>query len=140
MTIMNDIRACLDSRLNLAVSGTTPIAFQNQKFIPVTNTTFIKTAFVPTLRRPAVIGLNPQQRYNGIYNLVICTPEGKGSGGAYDLADTLLDLFNATTDVSHPNYPSTDVIVHIDYSELDNSFLDSPYFCTPINIAWYAYK
>jgi hypothetical protein len=139
MTIINDIRACLDYRLNTAVLGSLPIANQNQKFVPTTNQPFLKTTFVPTLRRPAVVGLNPQQRYDGIYNIVVCTPEGEGSGQAYDISDTLLGLFEATTDVFHPNYPSTDVIVHISYSELDNSFLDSPYFCTPINITWYAY-
>ena len=138
MTIINDIRATLDNRLNSAV-GLPAIANQNTKFIPITNTPYIKSNFVPTLRRPAVRGLNPQQRYDGIYNILICTPEGVGPGGGYDIADDLLSLFNATTDVFHPNYPTTNLIVSIDYSELDNSFLDSPWYCTPINIAWYCY-
>ena len=139
MTIINDIRATLDHRLNTAV-GLPIIANQNTTFSPVTDTPFIKSTLIPTLRRPAVRGLNPQQRYDGIYNIVICTPEGVGPGSAYDIADTLLDLFDATTDIFHPDYPTTNVIVSIDYSELDNSFLDSPFYCTPINIAWYTYS
>lgn len=138
MTIINNIRACLDDRLNSAV-GLPTIANQNVLYVPTTNTPFLKTTFVPTLRRPAVRGLSPQQRYDGFYNILICTPEGVGSGGAYTIADQLLGLFEATLDLPHPDYPVTDTIVHIDFSELDNSFLDIPYFCTPVNVSWYCY-
>lgn len=138
MTIMNSIRATLDNRLQGGV-GLPAIAPQNVQYIPTTNTSFIRSTFIPTVRRPAVRGLNPQQRYDGLYQVLICTPEGLGSGPAYTIADTVLALFEATTDINHPTYPAPNVIVSIDYSELDNSFLDSPFYCTPINIAWYCY-
>lgn len=139
MTIINEIRATLDNRL-VTATGLPVVSPQNVKFTPTQGQTYIKTTLTPTLRRPAVRGLNPQQRYDGIYTMLICTPEGQGSGPAFDVADKLLTLFDATTDIQHPNYMTTsDVIVHVDFSELDNSFLDSPYFCTPVNVFWYSY-
>jgi len=134
MTIINDIRACLDTHLSGTV-GIPAIARQNVPYEPTTGTSFIKADLVPTSRRPAVRGLNPQQRYDGLYSILICTPEGMGPGAGYDLADLLLDRFNATTDISNSG-----LIVSIDYSEVRTSFLDSPFYCTPVTIAWYIYS
>jgi len=160
MTIINDIRACLDTHLSGTV-GIPAIARQNVPYEPTTGTSFIKADLVPTSRRPAVRGLNPQQRYDGLYGILICTPEGMGPGAGYDLADLLLARFEATTDILYTN--PTDAIlleggddillesgdrlllgnptiVSIDYSEVRTSFLDSPFYCTPVTIAWYIYS
>lgn len=133
MTIINDIRACLDTHLSGTV-GIPTIARQNVPFEPTTGTSFVKANLIPTSRRPAVRGLNPQQRYDGIYSLLICTPEGLGPGAGYDIADLLLARFDATTDISYNNY-----IVSIDYAEVRTSYLDSPFYCTPITVGWYIY-
>jgi len=134
MTIINDIRACLDTHLSGTV-GIPSIARQNVPFEPTTGTPFVKADLVPTSRRPAVRGLNPQQRYDGLYSLLICTPEGLGPGAGYDIADLLLDRFNATTDISNAG-----LIISVDYSEVRTSFLDSPFYCTPVTVGWYVYK
>jgi hypothetical protein len=90
-----------------------------------------------------------------------------GPGAGYEIADFLLDRFEATTDISYT--PLTDylllesgdsllletgdtllldtlgttttgtIIVSIDYSEVRTSFLDSPFYCTPVTIGWYIY-
>lgn len=134
MTIINDIRACLDNHL-AGASGLPTIAYQNVPYEPTTGTSFVKASLNPTSRRPAVRGLNPQQRYDGFYSLLICTPEAMGPGAGYDIADLLLDRFNATTDISFNG-----LIISIDYSEVRTSFLDSPFYCTPVNVAWYIYN
>jgi hypothetical protein len=160
MTIINDIRACLDTHLSGTV-GIPAIARQNVPYQATTNTPFIKVDFMPTSRRPAVRGLNPQQRYDGLYNILICTPEGLGSGAGYDVADLLLDRFNATTDVVYTNPTDaillengddillengdrqllgSPTIVSIDYSEVRTSFLDPPFYCTPITVGWFIYN
>jgi len=160
MTIINDIRACLDTHLSGTV-GIPPIARQNVPYQATTGTSFVKADLVPTSRRPAVRGLNPQQRYDGLYSILICTPEGLGSGAGYDIADLLLDRFNATTDVVYTNPTDaillesgddillesgdrlllgSPTIVSIDYSEVGTSFLDSPFYCTPITVGWYIYN
>jgi hypothetical protein len=133
MTIINDIRACLDTHLSGTV-GIPTIARQNVPFEPTTGTSYVKADMIPTSRRPAVRGLNPQQRYDGLYSLLICTPEGLGPGAGYDIADLLLDRFNATTDISNAG-----LTISVDYSEVRTSFLDSPFYCTPITVAWYCY-
>ncbi len=133
MTIINDIRACLDTHLS-GTAGIPTIARQNVPFEPTTGTSFVKADMIPTSRRPAVRGLNPQQRYDGLYSLLICTPEGLGPGAGYDIADLLLARFEATTDISNAG-----LIISVDYSEVRTSFLDSPFYCTPITVAWYCY-
>ena len=134
MTIINDIRACLDTHLSGTV-GLPTIARQNVPFEPTTGTSYVKADMIPTSRRPAVRGLNPQQRYDGLYSILICTPEGLGPGAGYDIADLLLDRFNATTDISNAG-----LTISVDYSEVRTSFLDSPFYCTPVTIAWYVYN
>lgn len=133
MTIINDIRACLDTHLS-GTSGIPAIARQNVPFEPTTGTSYVKADMIPTSRRPAVRGLNPQQRYDGLYSLLICTPEGLGPGAGYDIADLLLARFEATTDISNAG-----LTISVDYSEVRTSFLDSPFYCTPITVAWYCY-
>ena len=133
MTIINDIRACLDTHLS-GTSGIPAIARQNVPFEPTTGTSYVKADMIPTSRRPAVRGLNPQQRYDGLYSLLICTPEGLGPGAGYDTADLLLARFEATTDISNAG-----LTISVDYSEVRTSFLDSPFYCTPITVAWYCY-
>ena len=134
MTIINDIRACLDTHLS-GTAGIPTIARQNVPFEPTTGTSFVKADMIPTSRRAAVRGLNPQQRYDGLYSLLICTPEGLGPGAGYDIADLLLARFNAATDISFSG-----LIISVDYSEVRTSFLDSPFYCTPVTIAWYVYN
>ena len=133
MTIINDISACLDTHLS-GTSGIPAIARQNVPFEPTTGTSYVKADMIPTSRRPAVRGLNPQQRYDGLYSLLICTPEGLGPGAGYDIADLLLARFEATTDISNAG-----LTISVDYSEVRTSFLDSPFYCTPITVAWYCY-
>lgn len=137
MTIINDIRACLDTHLT-NTSGIPVIARQNIPFKPTNGVPYVQATLVPTSRRPAVRGLNPQQRYEGLYTILIATPEGLGSGAGYDYADLLLDRFNSATDVSHTISGST-TIVSIDYSEVRTSFLDSPFYYTPVTVSWYIY-
>ena len=133
MTIINDIRACLDSHLT-GTSGVPTIARQNVPFEPTSGTSFVKADLIPTSRRAAVRGLNPQKRYDGLYSLLICTPEGLGSGAGYDIADLLLARFDAATDITYNGF-----IVSIDYSEVRTSYLDSPFYCTPVTVGWYIY-
>ena len=133
MTIINDIRACLDNQLT-NTSNIPVVAKENVAYVHQAGTPFIKAAMVPTSRRPATRGINPQQLYQGLYTLLICTPEAKGAGAGYDIADTLLASFEATKDITYNGLSIT-----IDYSEVRGSFLDSPFYCTPINVAWYCY-
>jgi hypothetical protein len=134
MSILNDIRGALDTRL-LATAGIPAVAPQNVLYNPTTGVAFLKSTLVPNTVRPAVRGPNPQKRYDGLYSILICTPEGQGAGAGYDLADLLLDRFVATTDISFAG-----IIVSVEYSEVGNSYFSPPFYCTPVTIAWYIYN
>jgi hypothetical protein len=81
--VNNDIRAALESKL-ANTSGLPNIAYENVSFSPTTGTGFLQTAYIPTLRRPAVRGLNPQQRYQGVFVVTAYAPEGNGPKVAND--------------------------------------------------------
>lgn len=138
MTILNNIRACLDTHL-YDMSGMPQIARQNVPFKPTTGQPYLQTTLVPTSRRPATRGLNPQQRYEGIYSILVATPEGLGSGAGYDLSDQLLARFEATKDISYTDPLGNTLIVTVEYSEVRTSFLDPPFYYTPVIVSWYIY-
>lgn len=134
MTILNDVRAVLDNRL-VTTPSLPEIAHQNVKFTPTNGQPYIKVDFMPSARRPVVMGPNPQQLHTGLYRLLVCTPENLGSGAGFEIADTLLDRFDASTDISYNG-----VIVSVEYSEVGVSFLDAPFYCTPVFVGWYIYN
>lgn len=139
MKALNNIRAALESRL-IAAAGLPPIALPNIPYNPITGSSFIKANFIPVLKRRAAIGPLPQQRYDGLYHLLICTPEKEGMGLAYSYAETVMELFEATTDISFENPATNFTRVTIDYSETGLSYSDPPYYCTPVTIGWYNYS
>lgn len=136
--IHDDIRAALETRLSGTV-GLPSIAWENISFKPTTGTSFIKPKFVPTSRRPAVRGLNPQHRYQGLFSLLVYCPENEGPGVGQGIATTLTDRFNSTTDISYTNGDAETIIVSIDYAERAGSYSNPPWYVTPVNVAWYIY-
>ena len=98
-SIHSDIRAALESKL-ANIAGIPPIAFDNVPYDPTTGTSFIKSLYIPVTRVPAVRGLNPSQRYGGIYSVTVYCPEGNGPATADGIANTVIENFEAATDVS----------------------------------------
>lgn len=132
-----DIRAALESRLDtLSIE----LAWQNVDFSPTTGTAYIESRFIPTNRRPAVAGTNPQHRIEGLFQLLLHHPEGVGSGDSSDTLDEVIELFDSTTDISYTNADTETIIVGIENAEARGSYSKSPWFVTPVNIAWYIYK
>ena len=140
MSIYNDIRAALESHLASTSGLPSGIAYENVSFEPQTGTSFLKVAFVPTSRKPAVRGLIPQQRYHGVFRVFCYTPECIGPANADDIANIVITAFDATTDISFTNSDAETFIVSIDYADRDNGFVDSPWYYTVVNIGWYIYN
>ena len=80
-SIYRDIRAALETKLK-AVSGLPAISYENFSYERKPGTSYVETFFVPRSRRPAVRGLSPQQRYDGIFTVVCYAPENTGPGAA----------------------------------------------------------
>jgi hypothetical protein len=138
-SIHNDIRAALESHL-AATSDLPSVAYENVAFEPTTGTSFLKVQYLPTVTRPAVRGLNPQLRYQGVFSVTVFSPEGQGPATADDYANKVIDAFAATTDISFTNADTETIIVSIDYAERQQGMIDSPWYFVPINIGWYIYK
>jgi len=133
VTIMNDIRAALENHLR-TMPEVPPIATPNMKFDPDEDTLFVRAQFVPRFRRPDVRGPQPMQRYEGFYNLLVCSPTYRGEGPGLSAADSLLSRFDATSDITRGG-----VTLRIDYAEVGLNYLDAPFFCTPVVVSWYTY-
>ena len=138
-SIYRDIRAALETKL-AAVADIPPISHENVSFDRTNGSSYVETFFVPQSRRPAVRGLNPQQRYGGVFTVVCYAPEGNGPGAADEIADKVLNAFDATTDVSYTNSDAETFVVSIDYAEREGGGLDTPFYYVPVNIGFYIYN
>ena len=132
--VYDDIRAALEVAL-AAIPNMPPIAWENKSFTPDTAVGYIQVRQLPTARRPTVRGLNPQQRYQGVFQLLVKMPENKGPNPAQTVVTALINAFEATTDLSHDT-----TFVTIDYTEQVGGFTDSPFYTIPVNVNWYSFK
>ena len=131
--VHKSIRSALETQL-ANVSGSPQIAYEGVSFVPTTGTSYLQVLFAPVSRRPAVRGLNPQQRYDGLFSINCYAPEGHGPAVADTLAKNVINAFEATTSLT-----SNNINVSIDYAERQQGFLDSPWYFVPVSIGWYAY-
>jgi hypothetical protein len=138
-SIHNDIRAALETHIS-TTANLPDIAYENVAFEPTTGTSFIRVQYLPTVTRPAVRGLNPQLRYQGVFAVTVFTPEGNGPSTADGYVNKVIDAFQATTDISFTNAESETIKLSIDYAERQQGLIDSPWYYVPINIGWYIYK
>jgi len=133
-SIYDDIRAALETNLS-SVSGLPSVGWENVQFSPTTGTPYVKPRLIPTRREPAVRGTNPQMFYQGIYRVECYVPEDQGPSAGDELADKIIDAFEAATDVSYSG-----TIVSIRYAEREMAEIDGPFYMIPVNIGWYIYK
>jgi hypothetical protein len=133
-SIYDDIRASLEVHLSQVV-GIPEIAHENVSYSPTTGTPFVQPKFVPVSRRSAVRGLSPQQRYEGVFRVFCYVPEGNGPSASDNLANLVIDAFDATTDITLGG-----TRVSVDYADRGNGFVDSPWYYTVVNIGWYIYS
>ena len=134
MNIYDNIRAALETKLSNMV-GAPDIAYENVKFEPTTGTSFLRCQLVPAIRRPAVRFTNPQQEYTGSFLVMCYVPENQGPNAADTLADTVIDEFDATTDINDAG-----IILSIRYAERRPGYNQSPWYVVPVDISWYIYN
>lgn len=133
-SIYDDIRAALEVKLS-TVTDVPSIGWENAQFSPTTDQPYVKPRLMPTRREPAVRGTNPQMYYQGLFRIECYVPEGAGPSAGDDLADKIIEAFEATTDVSQGS-----TIVSIRYAEREMAEIDGPFYMIPVNIGWYIYK
>ena len=133
-SVYDNIRSALEVSLS-AVAGVPQIAWENVKYVPTTGTPYLKPVLVPTLREPSVRGLNPQMLYRGFYTITCYVPQGNGPSVVDDLADSIIDAFEATTDITDGT-----TIVSIRYAERGLGVEDGAFYAVPVTIGWYHYS
>jgi hypothetical protein len=133
-TIDKDIRAALETKL-ADIPNVPSIAYENVSFSPTTGENYLEVTYTPITRRPSVRGLNPQQRYDGIFTINCYVPEGAGPAAADTLAKDVMETYEATTKLTQGT-----TTVNIEFAERRQGIVDSPYYFIPVVVTWYAYK
>lgn len=133
-SVYDDIRAALETSLS-SVTDVPSVGWENVQFSPTTGQPYVKPRLIPTRREPAVRGTNPQMFYQGVFRVECYVPEDQGPSAGDELADKIIDAFEATTDVSYSG-----TIVSIRYAEREMAEIDGPFYMIPVNIGWYIYK
>ena len=133
-SIYDDIRSALEVKL-ASITDVPSIGWENLQFSPTTGQPYLKPRLIPTRREPAVRGVDPQMYYQGIFRIECYVPEGSGPSAGDDLADKIMEAFEATTDVSQAG-----TIVSIRYAEREQADIDGPFYMIPVNIGWYNYR
>jgi len=133
-SVYDDIRAALETSLS-SVTDVPSVGWENVQFSPTTGQPYVKPRLIPTRREPAVRGTNPQMFYQGVFRVECYVPEDNGPSAGDELADKIIDAFEATTDVSYSG-----TIVSIRYAEREMAEIDGPFYMIPVNIGWYIYK
>lgn len=154
------IRAALETKLS-GITGIPPIAWEGVPFTPTTGSSFVKSRFVPTLREPSHLGLNPQMRYLGIYRVECYAPHGLGPKAALDISYKVIDNFEATTDVLFSGaedslltedgfnllQESDDqllldqlVRIHIRFTEQSQGQTQGAHYMVGVNISWQTFR
>jgi len=134
MADMNDIRKVLENKL-VGIAGIPDIVHENFRYDPDQGTPHIRATLIPVARRPATRGPLPRIRTQGLFSLLVCTPEGEGSGSTQDYVDLVLTEFAPHV---HETYDGSSV--SIDYSESSGGYFDSPFYCIPVSIGWHTYN
>lgn len=135
-SVFTDIRAALEK--HLADASIAEIAWENVSYDATTGTSFLKPLFTPTIRRPSVMGTSPQQRYDGLFRVLCHAEEGLGPRAAEALADSVINRFEATTDI---NYTGSETVrISVDYADRRLGFLDTPWYIIPVSIGWHTYN
>jgi hypothetical protein len=133
-SIYDDIRSALEVKL-ASITDVPSIGWENLQFSPTTGQPYLKPRLIPTRREPAVRGVDPQMYYQGLFRIECYVPEGSGPSAGDDLADKIIEAFEATTDVSQAG-----TIVSIRYAEREQADIDGPFYMIPVNIGWYIYR
>jgi hypothetical protein len=133
-SIYEGIRRVLETTLT-NVAGIPSIAWENVSFNPTTGTPYVSARFVPTVREPAVRGLNPQMYYQGVFVVMVCVPEGVGPSLGDSISNSIINAFDAPNDLT-----TNGVSITIRYAERELGTIEGAYYMIPVNIGWLIYN
>ena len=127
------IEAALETHL-LAIPSIPDVSFENGGYTPTTGTPYIEAVFLPTIREPATRGNAFQTYYQGVFRLECNVPANKGRGEAITLVESIIDAFEANTDITFDGLTIT-----TRYVEKETGTKEGAFYNVPINVGWYVY-
>lgn len=131
-TFFNDIRSALANRLNtLATAESYAISWENTKFNPDAEDTYIKQDMLFGETVQACVGDDGKDLTNGIYQLSVYRPLG---GGLTVIPDKIADHFKRGTVLT-----KNTVSVRIVSASISVGFSDENFYIIPVSIRWQAF-
>lgn len=131
------IRAAIEARLLAWAKVQTPpipVAFANMDFTPTVGQRYLQGHLMPAgTLNPSQGGLH--KRYNGLYQVSIRTPAGKGTTDSLAIAGALEELFRCPTTL-----PKGGISVHIDSTPAigPGGNDGNGFWMTPVTISYHA--
>lgn len=132
--ITPDIRRVFESEL-AGISSLPPIAWENIAFDPETSEGYLEPQLFPSRREPATRGTSFKTFYQGYYLVRVYSPSGVGPSQADNYASTIIEHFEATSDISQAG-----TTVSIRYAERDSGVKDGAFYYVPVRIGYYIYN
>lgn len=129
---VKSIRQALEVALNTwATANSTAIAWQNVPYTPTIGTKYVRASMIPAETANPSLGDN-HRRYEGIFQLLLCLPDGKGSADTDTLADSLLTYF-----ARGESFTVSSVTVRIlESPSINPSINDAGWYVTPVSIRY----
>ncbi|MEN6621490.1 MAG: phage tail terminator-like protein [Smithella sp.] len=131
------IRQALETKL-ATLPNLPYVAYENTQYVPTTGTAFIRFTLVPNQNRAAAIGVNAPTNNFGLLFLDVFTPANTGSYSGDQIADDLINLFQAGTYLTVSDSDTT-LQVRIRFSERAQTIFEPDWNQVPVQVSWYTY-
>lgn len=132
MSVYKPIRQALETHLTTLEGLPNKIFWENIKNKEVHGQEYLKTSFIPIDRYAATRGVNPQQKYEGVFRVSVYCLENEGPDKADTYADIILEGFNTSSDINN--------FVPIERSNRSRGITLEPFYKVDIDIFWYKYN
>ena len=96
--------------------------------------TYIQASFIPVTKDIASIGPGPQERYEGVYMMLVTSPTHEGQGPSLDVADILTERFPPSTSFTYDG-----IGIGITKSRARACYEANSKFIIPVVVDWFTY-
>lgn len=115
------------------IASSTPIASPNVDYTPVVGTSFIRSTLLPAQTLQASIGIDGTNRYQGVYQVDVFSPQGTGPAAGIALVDEIIELFPRGLSLS-----TDDITVRVATSSVLPAREEPDWYQIPVSIDWFS--
>ena len=96
-TTYADIRSIIEPHVASEWGSLTDVSWPNAPFTPPEDAAWIQVTILPGTARAATLGTGGNNHVPGLVHVNVFVPKDAGSADAWDLVDSVRDLFNRRT-------------------------------------------